>query len=161
METTIAFVLGMSVVVVITLLIVAVIGFFKAIKTEKGLNNIENELKDFMRRVETSPSLDQLSNELNHRLDSILLEKEREYERVYRHIDEGIKECKSALNYNVEDLHRKVDSKEDLIHQRCDAILSGLDSRLDKLETKLKNYVDNNADMMKLALQTHKITLND
>jgi DNA anti-recombination protein RmuC len=161
METTIAFVLGMSVVVVITLLIVAVIGFFKAIKTEKGLNNIENELKVFIRRVETSPSLDQLSNELNHRLDSILLEKERDYERVYRHIDEQIKESKSTLNYNVEELQRKIREIEEHSNRRMDDMLSQLDSRLDKLETKLKNYVDNHATMMKVALETHKITLND
>jgi uncharacterized phage infection (PIP) family protein YhgE len=163
METTIAFVLGMSVVVVITLLIVAVIGFFKAIKTEKALNEhiqiISTELD--IRFDKINASLENYSNTAHQRIDEVLREKEKEHEALYRTIDEQIKECKSALIHNVEELHRKIQDLGEYSNRRMDDILSQMDSRLDKLETRLKTYVDNNAEMTKLALQTHKITLKD
>jgi division protein CdvB (Snf7/Vps24/ESCRT-III family) len=141
--------------------VAVVVGLLKAIKQSKKIDSVVQELQHLTGRIERSTALDDLSKELNHRLDSILLEKERELERLYHHIDELSKESKSALNYNVEELHRKLREVEEHSHRRMDDILSQLDSRLDKLETRLKTYVDNHATMMKVALETHKITLKD
>jgi hypothetical protein len=82
METTVAFALGMSFVVVIVLSIVAVIGFVKAIKTEKRLNKYMSDSlveynqmkKDF--RVDLDAYERCLHERINHvELDISLKEK--------------------------------------------------------------------------------------
>ncbi len=85
-----SFVLGMSVVVVIAVSVVAVIGFVKARKIEKELENVGSD--------------------------------------VYHQIDR-----------NQTEFHRRVDELEN-------NVFSQLDSRLDKLETKLMDTIKNGCE---------------
>jgi|LakMenEpi03Aug12_release.lakeMendotaPanAssembly.Ray.scaffolds.fasta_scaffold2304146_1 hypothetical protein len=92
METT-SFVLGMSSVVVIALAVVAVVGFFKARKTEKELERTSQDLY---------LEIEDLRNDIN----------------------------------------RRVDELESNTH-------SQLDSRLDKLESRLMDTIKNGCDPVK------------
>jgi uncharacterized membrane-anchored protein YhcB (DUF1043 family) len=92
METT-SFVLGMSSVVVIALAVVAVVGFFKARKTEKELERTSQDLYLEIEDLRT-------------------------------------------------DINRRVDELESNTH-------SQLDSRLDKLESRLMDTIKNGCDPVK------------
>ena len=96
METIIAFVLGMSVVAVIALVVVAVIGFVKAIKTEKALNehivSISTELDIKNKKIEENRreiqiTMDHYERDIHDRIDSVLREQEKQNEDLRRGID--------------------------------------------------------------------------
>jgi len=87
---TLSFVLGMSIVVVIALAIVAVIAFFKTIKLEKRIEDLNRDV----------------------------IEIDAQTNRV--------------LSFEIEQVHRNRAESEQ-------AIYSMMDSRLDKLESKLIN----------------------
>jgi len=85
METILAFVLGMSSVVVIGLLILAVVGYFKAKKTEKKLdefivyqgNNVQNDTNNIWVKIQQMESeyqggLASLEKDFKSELDSRL-----------------------------------------------------------------------------------------
>ena len=129
METTIAFVLGMSVVAVTALVVVAIIGFVKAIKTEKALNehimSISTELdiknkKIEEHRKELQITMDHYERDIHDRIDSVLREQEKQIEFIRREMD---------------------------------IITSQMDSRFDKIITKI--------DKAKEAFIDNKIILKD
>lgn len=123
METIIAFVLGMSVVAVIALVVVAVIGFVKAIKTEKALNE---------HIVSISTELD-IKN---------------------KKIEENRREIQITMDHYERDIHDRIDSvlreqekqNEDL-RRGIDTMTSQMDSRFDKIITKIEKakeaFIDN------------------
>jgi hypothetical protein len=123
METIIAFVLGMSVVAVIALVVVAVIGFVKAIKTEKALNE---------HIVSISTELD-IKN---------------------KKIEENRREIQITMDHYERDIHDRIDSvlreqekqNEDL-RRGIDIMTSQMDSRFDKIITKIEKakeaFIDN------------------
>ena len=89
---TLSFILGMSSVVIITIAVVAVIGFFKVRSVEKQFNEYrQNFTVEFENRT---------------------------------------KDIHDNLNHTIDSLHRRIDNTER-------EVFSQLDSRLDKLETKL------------------------
>jgi signal transduction histidine kinase len=71
---TLSFVLGMSVVVVIAVSVVAVIGFVKARKIEKELENISEDLYRLIDRnqIDFNRRVDELENHIFSQLDSRL-----------------------------------------------------------------------------------------
>lgn len=96
METTIAFVLGMSVAAVTALVVVAIIGFVKAIKTEKALNehivSISTELDIKNKKIEENRreiqiTMDHYERDIHDRIDSVLREQEKQNEDLRRGID--------------------------------------------------------------------------
>ena len=129
METTIAFVLGVSVAVVIALAVVAVIGFVKAIKTEKALNE---HIMSISRELDIkSKQLEEARKEIQITMDH--------YERdIHMRIDDVLREQEKHLEHT---------------HHRMDDILSQMDSRFDKMITKLEKT--------KEILVDNKIILKD
>ena len=97
-----SFILGMSIVVVIAVAIVAVIGFFKAIKTEK-------ELKDLIKRIETSPVIDEVHQRIEKEIDTQNREREVVVQEIYRKFDDQNRERDSIVN----DIYRTIDSRLD------------------------------------------------
>jgi F0F1-type ATP synthase membrane subunit b/b' len=129
METTIAFVLGMSVAAVTALVVVAIIGFVKAIKTEKALNehimSISTELDIKNKKIEENRKeiqiiMDHYERDIHDRIDSVLREQEKQIENLRRGMD---------------------------------GIISQMDSRFDKIITKI--------DKTKEAFIDNKIILKD
>jgi F0F1-type ATP synthase membrane subunit b/b' len=129
METTIAFVLGMSVAAVTALVVVAIIGFVKAIKTEKALNehimSISTELDIKNKKIEENRKeiqiiMDHYERDIHDRIDSVLREQEKQIENLRRGMD---------------------------------VIISQMDSRFDKIITKI--------DKTKEAFIDNKIILKD
>ena len=123
METTIAFVLGMSVAAVTALVVVAIIGFVKAIKTEKALNehivSISTELDIKNKKIEENRreiqiTMDHYERDIHDRIDSVLREQEKQIENLRRGMD---------------------------------GIISQMDSRFDKIITKIDKtkeaFIDN------------------
>jgi len=149
METTVAFVLGMSVAVVIALAIVAVIGFVKAIKTEKALNE---QMKDVYREMDMRiTNIERMVNEITiqiHRtIDDKAQENEKTIENIHRRID---------------DVLNQIEIKEEHSHKRMDDILSQMDSRFDKMITKFdKTNDDIETVLVSINKKVEKIILKD
>ena len=98
---TLSFILGMSSVAVITISVVAVIGFFKVRNVEKQFNEYkQNFIVEF---------------------------------------DNRIKDIHGSMRIANDTLHRRIDNTER-------EIFSQLDSRLNKLETKLTDTIKNGCD---------------
>jgi arylsulfatase A-like enzyme len=145
METTLAFVLGMSVVVVIALAVVAVIGFVKAIKTEKALNEqmkgISMEIDNRVTNIDRM--LNELIAEVHRRIDETHRSETLEREQISRNIIEG----DEFLHKRMDDVLKESEKHYEHIHRRMDDILSQMDSRFDKMITRIdkakENLVDN------------------
>lgn len=151
METTLAFVLGMSVAVVIALAVVAVIGFVKAIKTEKALNeqmrNVSMEIDMRINNIERM--LNELIAELHRRVDDTHRSEALEREKINR----GIMEGDEFLHKRADDILKEAEKHYEHMHRRMDDICSQMDSRFDKMITKL--------DKTKEILVDNKIILKD
>ena len=98
---TLSFILGMSSVVVIAIVIVAVIGFFKVRSVEKQFNEYRQNFTV-------------------------------EFEKKTKYIHDSIHQVNDQL-------HRRIDNTER-------EVFSQLDSRLDKLETKLTDTIKNGCE---------------
>ena len=160
METTLAFVLGMSVVVVIALAIVAVIGFVKAIKTEKALNeqmrNVSIEIDNRISKI--NRMIDELASEVHRRIDERIREEESEREKINRGIIEG----DEFLHKRADDILKESEKHYEHIHRRMDDILSQMDSRFDKMISKLdKNNDQLSKELEEIRVENNKIILKD
>ena len=151
METTLAFVLGMSVAVVIALAVVAVIGFVKAIKTEKALNeqmrNVSMEIDNRISNIDRM--LHELIAELHRRIDDTQRGEALERDNITRNRIEG----DEFLHKRIDDVLKEEEKHHEHMHRRMDDICSQMDSRFDKMITKL--------DKAKETLVDNKIILKD
>lgn len=123
-----SFALGMATVVVIIVLIVAIVGFVKVIKIGKQFDGMskhyEKEIEQLYRNLQDTNNNN--ITEINSKANQAQLN----LENHIRSVDE---EFSSIWRY-FEETNRKIDEN----NQRFD---SNLDSRLDKLENKLKELI--------------------
>ena len=141
MSTTIAFILGIIAVIIFACIVMGIISFFKVIKLNKKVVELETSINNNIGEVYNS--ITQLSNDLYGIFSNLEKSTNNNINEVYNQINVNVDDLSKTIEKIKDDIYRTMDSRFNKFENKVDSenkdILNEMNLRFNDFDKRVAN----------------------